>query len=101
MNRKVTMKLLKLVLPSDRSYLVWSGPMKKLMLSAIAVACSVSVFAQGYIVFQNRNAGTWISHVYFGSTAEQTGNGPDDFPVGTTDWTGYAALAGSGWVGFG
>jgi len=71
--------------------------MKKLILAAIAVSCAASVFAQGTVIFNNRISATILqTHVYqplAGSTSlSQIGNGPTDYPVGTTNWTGWVPV---------
>ncbi len=61
------------------------------------------MFAQGTILFNNRNSlGT--SHVYsppsdFREVNPKIGNGPNDGPSGTTDWTGYTPIGTSGLTG--
>jgi len=74
--------------------------MKKLILTACALTCAVSVFAQGTVVFNNRVAGTLVTHVYYNATVNTAvfGNGATDLPAGTQDWTGYTLLAGSGYM---
>src|SRR5215831_4010695 len=76
--------------------------MKKLILAACALTCAASVFAQGTVIFNNRLAGTLITHVYAPSAANpglvQVGNGTADFAAGTTDWTGWTALNGTGFT---
>lgn len=73
--------------------------MKKLILAACALTCAASVFAQGTVVFNNRVTGTTVSKVYAPLTSNtslaQSGNGSADYPAGTTDWTGWTALAGT------
>lgn len=70
--------------------------MKKLLLTACALTCAVSVFAQGTVIFNNRVTGTIVTHVYSSSTGvSQSGNGTADTPAGTTDWTGFTLLQGS------
>jgi len=71
--------------------------MKKLILTACAVTCAVSVFAQGTVVFQNRVSGSIVTHVYFNSavTSSVIGNGSNDTPAGNQSWAGYTALSGS------
>lgn len=76
--------------------------MKKLILTGIAVTCAVSVFAQGQVNFANRVAGSVITHVYGPSptTPSQafSGQGANDLPTGSTDWTGFTALLGAGYT---
>jgi hypothetical protein len=76
--------------------------MKKLILGACALTCAASVFAQGTVIFNNRLAGTIITHVYGADPANTSlyvsGYGANDFNgtgPGTTTWGG-ALLAGSG-----
>jgi hypothetical protein len=74
--------------------------MKKLILAAAVTSCAVGVFAQGTVQFQNRIAGTLITHVYApfpgNPNFSRTGNGATDVPVGATDWTGYATIGATG-----
>jgi hypothetical protein len=59
-----------------------------------------STYAQGTVEFYNRVPTVVISHVYLPSSANpgivQIGNGPYDFPPGTTDWTGWTPVSGAG-----
>lgn len=75
--------------------------MKKLTLGLIAITAAASVFAQGTVLFNNRTAGTIITHVYAPQVAtpwqQITGNAANDTPPGTTVYTG-ALLTGSGWT---
>lgn len=71
--------------------------MKKVLLTLAAVACAASVFAQGTVIFNNRVAGTIVTHVYLGGDTQLVGNGPTDFPAGTFDWTGFVPLQGAGY----
>jgi PEP-CTERM motif len=74
--------------------------MKKLILAAITTACAASVFAQGTVVFNNRVSGTYFTHIYGalapGSTVSRIGNGPNDTPVGATDWAGFTLIGTTG-----
>jgi len=71
--------------------------MKKLLITACAVACAASVIAQGTVNFNNRVVGSVLTHVYLGAAPGQQGNGTADTPAGTKDWTGFALLSGSGY----
>jgi hypothetical protein len=66
------------------------------------VALANQLFAQGTVVFQNNVPGVLRSHVYFHPTIafdrQATGNGPNDLPPGTHDWSGYVALSGSSYL---
>jgi hypothetical protein len=74
--------------------------MKKLVLTAIALTSALSGFAQGTVVFNNRVAGTLLTHIYAplaGSPqTKQTGNGSSDTPAGAVSWGGYALLGAGG-----
>lgn len=70
--------------------------MKKLLLTACAVTCAISVFAQGQVQFNNRVAADGLqTHIYLGGTAQLTGNGANDLPAGTMNWAGYTAVLGA------
>jgi len=74
--------------------------MKKVILSAFALTCAASVFAQGTVSFNNRVTGTLITYVYAPNPADpstvRTGAGSADTPSGTTDWTGFTRIGASG-----
>lgn len=70
--------------------------MKKLILTAFAVTCAVSVFAQGTVNFQSRIANVLVTHVYVGGDQQYWGNGPTDLPAGTTTWGANFTLASGG-----
>ena len=75
--------------------------MRTLLVSFAAVLSTVSVLAQGTVIFNNRLSGTIVAHVYaynVGNPGSQVGNGPDDFPPGTTDWSGYQLVSGTGFT---
>lgn len=75
--------------------------MKKLLLTACAVTCAVSVFAQGSVVFNNRVGSSVITKVYLGpssQTVDRIGNGSVDFPPGTMDWSGYTPCSGGSYM---
>lgn len=67
------------------------------------LACAASVFAQGEIILYNHVNGSVITHVYgpgpsiYGFFTE-SGNGANDFPAGTADWSAFTALSGTGWT---
>ncbi len=79
--------------------------MKKLILTTLTVVCSLGVFAQGTVVFNNRVSGAVITHVYFGGYyAPIVANGSNDYSdttmtPGTFNWsaTGYQLVMGSTW----
>jgi hypothetical protein len=70
--------------------------MKTPILTALAVSYSLSVFAQGSILFYNHVVGRTISHVYAPLSANpfvsQIGNGSNDYPAGTTSWNGFTLI---------
>jgi hypothetical protein len=71
-----------------------------LSLLLFCAAGATSALAQGTVVFDNRVVGSVISHVYLPLPANpglvQSGNGTADYPVGTTDWTGWTLVTGGG-----
>lgn len=75
--------------------------MKKQIIAVLALTCSVSLFAQGTVDFNNRNVGLLVTKVYAPQTADPTvqvvGATASDTPAGTTVYTG-SPLAGAGWV---
>jgi hypothetical protein len=72
--------------------------MKKVILSAFALSCAASVFAQGTVIFNNRVGG--ISYVYAPNptnpAAPRVGAGSADTPSGTTDWSGFTRIGALG-----
>jgi len=74
--------------------------MKRLILAAIALTCAVSAFAQGTVVFNNRVAGTLLTHIYLpqpgNSQLSFSGNGSNDTPTGARDWTAFGLIGASG-----
>jgi len=73
--------------------------MKKLALITLALTSAASVFAQGTVVFNNRVAGTLLTHIYAplagSASSKQSGNGSNDTPSGATSWAGYTLLGAS------
>jgi hypothetical protein len=76
--------------------------MKKVILTACALCCAASVFAQGTVILNNRVTGTLVAPIYGPNPANPSqalsGNSATGFPVGTTDYTGFPLLAGPNWV---
>jgi hypothetical protein len=70
--------------------------MKKVIITAIAILSTFNAFTQGTVIFNNRIAGTLITHVYY-SPFYRVGNSSNDTPSGTTDYTGATLLSGAGW----
>lgn len=73
--------------------------MKKLILTACALTCAASVFAQGTVFLNNRLPGTLVAPIY-GPNPNNTslalsGNSPTGTPAGTTDYAGFPLLAGA------
>jgi len=55
----------------------------------------ITLFAQGTIQFANRVSGVVVTHVYETNRFEPlVGNGTNDFPAGTTDWSGFLPATG-------
>ncbi len=52
---------------------------------------------QGLVVFNNSISGFVVTHVYQGFLP-RSGNGSNDTPAGTTDWSSYPLVAGSGFM---
>jgi len=69
--------------------------MKKTILTALAMTCAVGVFAQGTVVFNNRNV--YTTHVW-GTTGSTriTGNTSIDSPSGSTVYTGMSLIGTTG-----
>ena len=74
--------------------------MKKLLLTAFAVTCAVSVYSQGTVNFNNRVTGALVNYVYYNPAVTQQirGNGATDTPVGTQDWTGFTKISGANYM---
>jgi len=74
--------------------------MKKLILTAFAVTCAASVFAQGSVVFNNRVVGSVVTHIYAPNSANiamsQIGNGPTDTPSNGISWAGFTVIGANG-----
>jgi hypothetical protein len=72
--------------------------MKQLILAQIVLLSAISAFAQGTVHFNNRLSGT--SHVYApyspGDFNGLQGNGSNDTPPGSINYTGYAPIGLSG-----
>jgi hypothetical protein len=77
--------------------------MKKLILTAVAMAATASVFAQGTVTFNNRVVGTVVTHVYAPNSANsamsQLGNGSSDTTSGSTSWAGFPLIGAGGTAG--
>jgi hypothetical protein len=76
--------------------------MKKLILASLALTCALGAFAQGTVVFNNRVSGTLVTYVYAPLATDrlfhQIGNGADSTPAGTTDWSKFTKISGSGYL---
>ena len=68
-----------------------------LVISLAAALCCANTFGQGTVYFNNRWPQSVICHVYgYDATLPpQVGNGPDDYPPGTNDYTGYPLVSGT------
>jgi hypothetical protein len=66
--------------------------MKKLALIMLVTASAAGAFAQGTVFFNNRIPGSVVAPIYGHDPTDPSryisGNGPNSFPVGTTDYTG-------------
>jgi uncharacterized membrane protein len=75
--------------------------MKKIIIASLAMTYAIGIFGQGTVNFGNRVSGTLVTYIYgpnfAGTLPSQIGNGINDLPAGTTDWTGYTKLSGSGY----
>lgn len=60
--------------------------MKKTILTALAMVCAAGAFAQGTVIFNNRNGIT--THVYSGGNSQIRGNSAADNPSGSTVYPG-------------
>lgn len=72
--------------------------MKRYLITLGLLTACASVLAQGTVIFNNRVTGTLVTHVYWGGNQQLSGNGPDDYPPGNRDWTGFTPLSGSGFM---
>src|SRR4051812_43069870 len=74
--------------------------MKRILLVAATVALASAAFGQGTVQFNNRIFGSLITYVYFNSAVPShiIGNGTAETPTGTTDWSGFSKVSGSGWM---
>jgi hypothetical protein len=57
------------------------------------------LFAQGTFILDNNIPGTLVAHIYLASSLQgvRAGNGPNDTPPGTQDYSGFVPLAGPGY----
>jgi hypothetical protein len=70
-----------------------------IMLLLINQISTQSANAQGLVAFNNRQDGILSTRVYApGSNPGMSliGNGSDDYPSGTTDWTGFTSIGATG-----
>jgi hypothetical protein len=75
--------------------------MKKYIIALVALSAAASVLAQGTVTFNNRIAGTLITHVYMPEAVnpdvQVTGNAANDTPSAATAYTG-ALVSGADWT---
>src|SRR5258708_3246187 len=72
-------------------------PAASLILAALyLIACDSTSLAQGLVVFYNQSS-LVKTRVYLGGDHQIAGNGPNDYPAGTQDWTGFTPLTGTGY----
>jgi hypothetical protein len=80
------------------------GPIRFSYISGLLSLCTslgaATALGQGKVEFDTFVKGSLITHVYLPSPANpglvQIGNGTSDYPVGTTDWSGWAPVSGDG-----
>jgi hypothetical protein len=75
--------------------------MKNLLVMMVVAVCVLNALSQGTVVFNNRISSSVLqTHVYLDPWigTVRYGNGPNDFPPGNTDWTGFPLVEGSGWM---
>jgi hypothetical protein len=92
---------MQIVGPENRPHCRFYSAMNTAILSLALTLTGAAVFAQGTVIFNNRITGTLVTRVYGPNpnnpSLSQAGNGPDDTPAGTTDWSGYTPLSGAGY----
>lgn len=62
--------------------------MKRAFFSVVLACTAVQSFGQGTVVFNNRVSGAVITHVWYGCP-QIRGNWTNDFPAGTTSYSGF------------
>jgi PEP-CTERM motif-containing protein len=76
--------------------------MKTVLLGLFTTFLALGAMAQGTVIFNNHIAGTVVTHVYGPNPSDifmyQEGNGTGDTPAGTTDWSAWPLLSGSGFT---
>jgi hypothetical protein len=76
--------------------------MNRLFLSVLFLTqlSDLPAAQNGYVVFNNRIASVVSTRVYFSADVhvQLRGNNPTDFPSGTSDWSGFNAITGSGFM---
>jgi len=73
--------------------------MKTLVSLAAALGIAVAAFGQGTVIFNNRVAGSIVTHVYYvpnNAYVSQIANGSNDTPAGTANWSGFAPIGANG-----
>jgi hypothetical protein len=70
--------------------------MKAILITAFAALTVIGALAQGTVRFDNNVPGLLLTHVYYSYDMAPTyGNGPNDTPAGTQDYSGLALLEGT------
>jgi hypothetical protein len=72
--------------------------MKRAFFSVVLAWTVVQTFGQGTVVFNNRVPGTVLTHVWYGSP-QVHGNWTNDFPAGTTSYSGFVLTGTTGGPG--
>ena len=68
---------------------------------AIGALAVNQALAQGTVVFKNFVPGVIATHVYRNPDAvvgQLSGNGPNELPPGTQNWSGFALISGSSYL---
>jgi hypothetical protein len=69
--------------------------MKIAIAVIVLVTAAATSHGQGTVKFDMNVPGSVVAHAYITySLPIQIGNGPGDYPAGTTDWTGWTPLTG-------
>jgi hypothetical protein len=73
--------------------------MKSILVGLAIFGIPAASLPQGTVIFNNQIPGTLVTHVYVAGqfTGAVAGNGPNDTPPGTTDYSDAALLSGSRW----
>jgi hypothetical protein len=77
-----------------------AGKVKTILRGTAATLVALNGFSQSQVNFNNRVTRVILTHVYAPSLSDtyfhQTGNGADDTPAGSQNWTGFNAIGVNG-----